>query len=253
MLSRFLRWLAKAEGCHIEVDDADWDILANMGSGSVGGVGDSGISNYQDAAATCFALTALGAASGAKYGLDDLVCFLCLSKHREAVETEGLPTPAPPVSVRDDLDLEPPQPVVQRAPQLRTRWKKLYPKPPSQKPNLGDAMLELIRWPHIAAASSLSMCCRAFNGCVFLMTRRRAEIKRTIADSVAFQLSPEAPAFFILSVSKPALFILSVSKPTTVGCQLSLVRLIVGLNRGEKVKTRYVVLISHTRLRICII
>ena len=38
------------------------------------------------------------------------------------------------------------------------------------------------------------MCCRAFHGCGFFMTCRRVEIKRTIADSVAFQLSPEAPA-----------------------------------------------------------
>ena len=93
MPSRFLRWLVKAEGLHIDVDDVDWEILAGMGSGSVGGVGDSGISNYQDAAAACSVMTAIGAASGAKYGLDDLVCFLCLSQHKEAVETEGLPTP----------------------------------------------------------------------------------------------------------------------------------------------------------------
>ena len=92
--SRFLRWLAKAEGLHIDVDEVDWELLADMGTGSVGGVGDSGISNYQDAAAACSVLSAIGAASGAKYGLDDLVCDLCVSKHKQAVDTESFPTPA---------------------------------------------------------------------------------------------------------------------------------------------------------------
>jgi len=156
--------LAKAEGLHIDVDEVDWEILAGIGIGSVGGVGDSGISNYQDAVAACSVLSAIGAASGAKYGLDDLVCFLCLSNHREAVETEGFPILAPPVSISIDLDLEPPQPLVRRAPQLRMRWKKLNPKPQFK---LDDVMLELIQWPHIVAASSLSMCCRAFHGHVF--------------------------------------------------------------------------------------
>ena len=73
-----MRWLAKAEGLHIDVDEVDWEILSGMDTGSVGGVGDFGISNYQDAAAACSVLSAIGAASGAKYGLDDLVCFLCL-------------------------------------------------------------------------------------------------------------------------------------------------------------------------------
>ena len=187
--------MAKAEGLHIDVDEVDWNLLAGMGTGAVGGVGDSGISNYQDAAAACSVLSAIGAASGAKYGLDDLVCFLCLSKHMEAVETESFPPLAPPVSISVDLDLELPQPLVRRPPRLRTGWKKLDLKPLSRKPNLGDAMLELIRWPHIAAASSLSMCCRAFHGHGFFMACRRYALPRFsyIADSVAFQLSPEEP------------------------------------------------------------
>ena len=55
--SRFLRWLAKAEGLHIDVDEVDWNLLAGMGTGAVGGVRDSGISNYQDAVAACSVLS----------------------------------------------------------------------------------------------------------------------------------------------------------------------------------------------------
>ena len=48
----------------------------------------------------------LDGASGAEYKLDDLICFLCLSQHKEAVNTPGMPAPARPVSIEEDLSLD---------------------------------------------------------------------------------------------------------------------------------------------------
>lgn len=42
-----MRWLIKAEGLHVDVDELDWEMLATMGSGSVGGLDTFGIANYQ--------------------------------------------------------------------------------------------------------------------------------------------------------------------------------------------------------------
>ena len=188
--SRFLRWLVKAEGLHIDVDDEDYEKLATMGSGAAGGLETAGIENYEDAKAACSVITA---ASGAEYGLDDLVCFMCLSGHKEAVKSVDLPKLAPPVSVSDDLGLEIPQPLTRSAPRFRISKKK-NANPLSRTPCLAMAMQELIRWAHIAAAISLSQCCRAYHGNGLFMANRRVEMKRNIADSVAVQLSPEAPA-----------------------------------------------------------
>ena len=47
LLSRFLRWLFKAEGLEIAVDPSDWGLLAGMGSGAEAGLEAAGIDNYE--------------------------------------------------------------------------------------------------------------------------------------------------------------------------------------------------------------
>ena len=76
LLSRFLRWLFKAEGLEIAVDPIDWGLLAGMGSGAKAGLEAAGIDNYEHAVDACKELGTRYPASGAPYGLDDLVCFL---------------------------------------------------------------------------------------------------------------------------------------------------------------------------------
>ena len=99
--TRFLRWLFKAEGVLVEPSSDDWDVLAGMGSGAEEGA--EGLT-YEDALTACSLVSSqFWADSGAKYGLDDLVCLLCLSHHAEAVGSRKLPGPAPPVTVAGDL------------------------------------------------------------------------------------------------------------------------------------------------------
>ena len=207
--------MLKAEGLPIDVDEEDYELLATMGSGAAKGLENSGIADYEDAKAACSVITA---ASGAEYAVDDLICFMCLSTHKEAVKSADIPELAPPVSVSDDLGLKCPQPLARSAPRFRIS-KKSEGNLASRTPCLAMAMPELIRWPHIVAAISLSQCCRAYHCNGLYMANRRAEMKLNIADSVAVQLSPEA-----LAVA--ALLKAGVSRSTllrTVACALDLV------------------------------
>ena len=100
----FVRWLFKAEDVRVKTTAEDWALLTGMGSGAEKGVAAAGNITYEDAVAVCDLVSKdLWAASGAEYGLDDLVCFLCLSQNAEVVECEKLPQPAPPVTVASDL------------------------------------------------------------------------------------------------------------------------------------------------------
>ena len=100
-----LRWLFKAENVRVKPSKEDWALLSGMGSGAEKGVEVAGNLTYEGAVAVCDLVTKdLWAASGAdEYGLDDLVCFLCLSQNTEVVESEKLPQPAAPVTVASDL------------------------------------------------------------------------------------------------------------------------------------------------------
>ena len=100
-----LRWLFKAENVRVKTSKEDWALLSGMGSGAEKGVEVAGNLTYEGAVAVCDLVTKdLWAASGAdEYGLDDLVCFLCLSQNTEVVESEKLPKPAAPVTVASDL------------------------------------------------------------------------------------------------------------------------------------------------------
>ena len=101
----FLRWLFRAEDVPRSVSDEDWELLAGMGSGAEKGVTAAGNIDYEGALKVCAVISGdLWADSGAKYEIDDLICFLCLSQNeREVTEGGVLPRPAPPVTVAGDL------------------------------------------------------------------------------------------------------------------------------------------------------
>ena len=94
----------------VDIDEPDYEILAGMGSGAETGLKAAGIDDFGDAVKACAVLQNSNAASGAEYKLDDLVCFLCLSQHPEAVSNPGMPAPAPLVSIEEDLGLNIPPP-----------------------------------------------------------------------------------------------------------------------------------------------
>ena len=98
----FVRWLFKAEDVRVEPAAEDWALLTGMGSGAEKGVKAAGNITYEDAVAVCD-LVSKDLLAGSDYGLDDLVCFLCLSQNTEAVGCKKLPQPAPPVTVASDL------------------------------------------------------------------------------------------------------------------------------------------------------
>ena len=102
---RFLRWLFKAEGMSVEIDPEEWDLVKNMGAGAEKGCEMAGIESFDDAQAACAGLRTPPAASGARFDLDDLICWLCLSQHKEAQAGAKLPAPAEPVTVDADLCL----------------------------------------------------------------------------------------------------------------------------------------------------
>ena len=94
----------------VDIEEPDWKILAGMGSGAEKGLQAAGIDDFDGAVKACAALQSLDAASSAEYKLDDLICFLCLSQHREAISNPGMPAPACSVSIEEDLGLDPPPP-----------------------------------------------------------------------------------------------------------------------------------------------
>ena len=198
--THFLRWLFKAEGMHVDIEEPDWKILAGMGSGAEKGLQAAGIDDCDGAVKACAALQSSDAASGAEYKLDDLICFLCLSQHKEAVSNPGMPAPARPVSIEEDLGLDPP-PLrgLQAPPSLvfdnpsevkrpRPRWRAhILLQPPGAKFVLSLACVQenMLPWVPIASAISLVQCCRPLHGCGLCIAGRLADGKRRVADSVA--------------------------------------------------------------------
>ena len=119
---RFLRWLFKAEGVAVEPSDDDWGVLAGMGTGAVKGTKNL---SYEDALEACRVVSEdFWAVSDGKYGLDDLVCLLCLSHSSEAVGGSQLPGRAAPVTVAGDLgDLVPRAPAAEQGSRKRLSQK----------------------------------------------------------------------------------------------------------------------------------
>ena len=163
-----------------------------MGSGAEEGLEVAGIRTYEDAVAVRNQLAMeYAAASGAHFDLDDLVCFACLSQHKEAVAeaTAVVPTPALAVSVRDDLGLDLPVP----APQARLRMRAKAPTSRTFALRMVPVLPLMFPWLHIAAVSYLCLCCRTFHVDGLHMASRPETKRRNIADSVASLLSPWAP------------------------------------------------------------
>ena len=210
----------------VNIEEPDWVILAGMGSGAEAGLQAAGIDDFDGAVEACAALqttfAASGAtvgASGAKYELDDLICFLCLSQHKEAVSSPGLPAYAHPVSIERDLGLDPPPPRGLQAPpslvcdvpseaqaafpapedsavqprRKARRWRCDVLQPLAQsRPFVSVASLWL-SWLPIASAICLVQCCSSLHGGGLCIAGRLADGKRRVADSVACMLSFEGP------------------------------------------------------------
>ena len=87
-LTRFIRWLFKAEGILLQEPSHAWNLLVAMGRGAVRGLNAAGIRCYEEAEAACVYMGGLIAASGATYEVDDLVCLLCSTMHSEAALNE---------------------------------------------------------------------------------------------------------------------------------------------------------------------
>ena len=123
-LTRFIRWLFKAEGILLQEPSDAWNLLAAMGRGAVRGCNAAGIRCYEEAEAACVYMRGLGAASGATYAVDDLVCLLCSTMHSEAALTVSLPPAATPVSIELDLGALPPA-SLPKSPRILTRSQPL--------------------------------------------------------------------------------------------------------------------------------
>ena len=96
----------------VHIEERDWESLAGMGSGAEAGLKAAGIDDFGAAVNACAELQSSGAASGAEYKPDDLICFLCLSQHAEAVSNPEMPPPAGLVSIEEDLGLTTPPPEI---------------------------------------------------------------------------------------------------------------------------------------------
>ena len=105
MRVRFCRWLAFAEGIDLTIGEADWAALWDMGEGAASGAKMNCARNFNTALALCGKLRL--ALRDRDYNLADLVCFLCLSRHKEALASPvaTLPPRAARLSVYNDLGL----------------------------------------------------------------------------------------------------------------------------------------------------
>ena len=105
MRVRFCRWLAFAEGLDLTIGEADWAVFVDMGEGAATGARINGANDFNAALALCEKLRL--ALRDRDYNLADLVCFLCLSRHQEALAfpVATLPPSAARLSVYNDLGL----------------------------------------------------------------------------------------------------------------------------------------------------
>ena len=135
------------------------------------------------------ALSKEGAASGASYGLDDLVCLLCLSRHAEVESRPVMPPPPEPVSVEDDLGL-PLQGLQKTQKRQRPCRRRLVQKTGACSAAAIAGML-LLPWLGVRSAAAVDGCCHATR---FFIFRQWGEARKNIADSVALHLSWESTA-----------------------------------------------------------
>ena len=162
---RFLRWLLKAEGMSFQMDAKEWDVVKCMGAGAEKGCEVARVESFDDAQAACAELRKLPAASGANFDLDDLICWLCLSQHKEAQAGTKLPSPAEPVTVDADLCLT--------AQGARTRLRRK-----------AAVLPELVRWLPVTAAGSMCQTCQQL---LPVLDATRSRIADTVANIVSLQ------------------------------------------------------------------
>ena len=184
MRKRFLRWLFKAQNIRVKVDEPDWGLLAGMGLGATKGLKAAGITNYAEAKDAC---AAVAAATGAEYELDELVCFLCLTQHKEAAHASNLPKIPPPVSLRDDLGLELPTMPIAASPRLRITQKTKLAR--DIAPIMASVLLTIAPYTNAASDAILSQCCRSFSS---YMAKTTANCKGTRQPKM--QVLPESPS-----------------------------------------------------------
>ena len=84
MRVRFCRWLAFVEGLDVTIGEADWAVFVDMGHGAATGALINDATDFHAALALCEKLRL--ALRDRDYNLADLVCFLCLARHQEALE-----------------------------------------------------------------------------------------------------------------------------------------------------------------------
>ena len=161
----------------VNIEKADWEILAGMGSGAEEGLQAAGIDDFDEAVEACAVLQDANAASGAEYKLDDLICFLCLSQHKEAVsDPAAMPAFAHPVSIEEDLGLDPLSPP------------RALQECPAAFPALGDSAVQPLkkkarRWRANTLLQPLAQLARSRHGFIttFVFWREPQVTSRTIS------------------------------------------------------------------------
>ena len=170
----------------------------------------SGIESFEDAQAAVAELRELPAASGAPYNLDDLICLLCLSQHKEAEAGTKLPAPAAPVSVEADLGValtsqERGRRLARKVLLLRTgepgasqkqgararRWPRWVWRRPSVATGtsaLAAALPVLVRWLPVADASSLCQTCQRLHADGLFGPQPMGATRARVADAAAKML-----------------------------------------------------------------
>ena len=211
----FILWLAKAEQITITANhrlgclkgSSDWDLLATMASGAAKGIGASAIVSYQDAlsardelakaiaasgATAAASSTTVAGASDAIYGLDDLICFLCLSQNIRAEINAQLALVAAAVRVAVELghDFVATSATSPWRPRLRVKT----PTKPSSVLAISVSMSLLVAYSSLSSAKTLSRCCKLVHAYGIHLSSRFNQSKRSIADSVAKLFSSESKA-----------------------------------------------------------
>ena len=140
----------------------------------------------------CSRLARLDYYSGEKYKLDDLACFLCLTQSREAASganypDAGLPKPAAPVTIKDDLaEMSLPGDGVGFH-RRRLCHKQRHCRPASSAMRvlvLASIMPELLVFSDIKDACSILALCSLCH--IRWRVAPNKQLKQQIADSVAF-------------------------------------------------------------------
>ena len=85
-----------------DIDAIDWSIITDMGQGDRAERGAANIESFSQATTLC---SAMAAASGAEYNVDDLVCFMCLSGLAEAQQAANDKFPRFPSEVTIEGDI----------------------------------------------------------------------------------------------------------------------------------------------------